>query len=167
MKSAGRFCDPLFLADETLFRRVPTRLWDTADKPPIEAIDLPDISVGRSKYGHPEWVRHDAVNGKHFDKWGVIGIVVSAIPNPFANNGVALEFSCVHDPLENDYPHTEIRMFDGGEHLDRLDGISEEMHLLWRESALREVRILLRPRQKCRDREECPLSHIVAEIPQV
>jgi len=55
MRANGRPEDPYFVAEEFLFRRIPTQIWDDPTEDlGIEAIELPDVSVGRSKYGHAE-----------------------------------------------------------------------------------------------------------------
>ena len=72
-KAMGRADDeteyPHFAADEVLYRRVPLVLWpSTDDDIELDAIELPDMSVARSRFGHPEWVRFDVVNGHHFEE---------------------------------------------------------------------------------------------------
>ena len=45
---------PHFDAEEFLFRRVPLILWPSADDPvEVDAVELPDMSVGRSLSGIP------------------------------------------------------------------------------------------------------------------
>jgi len=59
---------------------VPLVLWPSADDPvEVDAVQLPDMSVGRSRFGHPEWVRFDVGNNVHFEDWGVIGFRVRSI----------------------------------------------------------------------------------------
>lgn len=55
MRRKGRPEVPHFSPEEYLFRRVPTHIWDDpAEELGVEAIELPHVSVGRSKYGHAD-----------------------------------------------------------------------------------------------------------------
>ncbi|MSU77045.1 MAG: hypothetical protein EXS16_03005 [Gemmataceae bacterium] len=136
--------DAAFPKAEFLFRRVPLGLWDDASQPvEVNAVELPDISCGRSKYGHPEWLRLDRVNGndRYFEGWGVIGFQVSDIPPERWDLGVfQFTFTPFHAPEEWNYPHSEIRVFAGERHIDLLDVLPEDIHLEWRELLLRHSR---------------------------
>jgi len=60
MRANGRPVDPHFHQVECLFRRVPTAIWDDpADELGLDAVQLPDVSVERSKNAHAEWARFD------------------------------------------------------------------------------------------------------------
>src|SRR5687767_11985017 len=111
MRTNKRPVDPHFHPDECLFRRVPIWMWnDPAERPGPDAVDLPDMSVGRSKYGHAEWVRFDVVNDRHFADWGVLFVRVSDIPPKIWELGVyRYTFTATHQPLDDDYPHSEVR----------------------------------------------------------
>lgn len=159
---------PHFDPNEYLFRRVPLALWSSADDPvEVDAVELPDMSVGRSRFGHPEWVRFDVVNNVHFEDWGVIGFRVRSIHPRFWVNGIEeFTFEPCHDPLEQDYPHTEVRVFLNGQHVPTLDGVPEDIHLKWREMLLREVERLIRPEQVVPVRDDRPTSHVLEPLPQ-
>ena len=89
MRTNKRPPDPYFHPDERLFRRVPLLIWDDpADRPGPEAVELPDMSVGRSKYGHAEWVRFDVVNNRYFEEWVVLAVRVDDIPPQFWQHAV-------------------------------------------------------------------------------
>ena len=68
--------DQHFRDDEHLFRRVPHELWED-DHVNVDAIDLPDMSVQREKYGPAQSAR--LTSEDHHD-WGVIGFRVGDIP---------------------------------------------------------------------------------------
>ena len=157
MKAHGRPLDDHFLPAEQLFRRVPPDLWDDgAEDFDIEAIELPDMSVVRGKYGQPEWARFD--RGDYTD-WGVIGFAVRHIPSLLTHLGVfAWTFSPHHDPERNNYAHSEIRAFENGRHIDmklseRIDPI---LHLRWREQLLRNLGKVIRPHEDVQFREHAP-----------
>jgi hypothetical protein len=161
MRTDDRPHDPHFHPDEHLFRRVPLWLWDDpAEELGVEAVELPDISVGRSKYGHAEWVRFDVVKGRHYEDWGVVCVRVGDIPPEMWRDGVFhYEFRTCHEPLEKDYPHAEIRAYENDDHIDLASRLPEEVHLKWRERLLRKTRAIIKPYQKVVVRQAAPASH--------
>jgi hypothetical protein len=57
MMTKDKHVNPAFPSAEYLYRRIPLSLWGDAGAPlDVNAIELPDLSCGRSKYGHPEWL---------------------------------------------------------------------------------------------------------------
>jgi hypothetical protein len=157
---------PHFHNDEHLFRRVPLFIWDdAADELGVEAIELPDISVGRSKFGHAEWVRFDVVNNKHYEEWAVIGVKVSEIPIAIWRDGYPkFWFKPCHVPLERDYPHSEIRAFDEiGKHVQIADLLPEDIHLEWRERLLRKMKTIIKPYEIVAVRQNPPISHLIEQ----
>jgi hypothetical protein len=134
-------------------------LWDDAAEPiDVNAVELPDISVGRSKFGHPEWLRID--NGKLREGWGVIGFQVRAIPPQRWLDGYPrFSFRSFHEPEDLNYPHSEVRAYDGEKHIGTLDDLPEETHLEWRELLLQETEIFLKPNEPAGIRRDPPASH--------
>ena len=169
MKQNRRFVDAHFVKTEYLYRRVPLDYWaDAGDDLDVNAVELPDMSCGRSKYGHPEWLRLDVRdNGVYIfrDGWGVIGFQIGDVPPERWDDGILrFTFSIVHEPDEWNYPHSEIRAFDGGVRIDVVEKLPELMHLEWRELLLREARVFLKPNQNAKTRDLAPKSH-VPELP--
>jgi hypothetical protein len=83
MYTAGRHPVPHFERGEYLYRRVPHELWDPDADPgelpiDVDAVEMPDMSVGRSRFAHPEWLRLAA----GCEDWGVVGFQVQDIPQP-------------------------------------------------------------------------------------
>ncbi len=158
---------PHFVADEVLYRRVPLILWPSKDDDiELDAIELPDMSVGRSKFGHPEWVRFDVVNNYHFEEWGVIGFEVRAIHPRFWVNGTdEFTFRPAHDPLDLDYPHAEVRVYLNARRVAVADAIPHHVQLKWRELLFREIWRVLRPYQEAAIRQQRPKSHHPEPIP--
>jgi len=165
MKRSGREPNPLFPRDEYLFRRVPLDLWDDPGDPlEVNAIELPDMFVGRSRFGHPEWLRiHE---GTYFAVWAVIGFQVGDVPPEQWKDGYPqFTFNTIHTPEELNYPHSEVQAFDGGKHIDLLDALPDDVHLKWRELLLRRVTIFLRPHQGATIRQTAPATHHPEPIP--
>ncbi len=161
MRTNGRNSDPYFHPDEFLFRRVPIRIWDDpSDRPGPEAIELPDISVGRSKYAHAEWVRFDVANNHHFEDWGVLAVQVRDIPPQFWTLGIyQFTFEPYHDPLEKDYAHSEIRAFSNGIPVRLNEELPEDLHLKWRLALLKVMEAVIKPNQLVSVRENPPVSY--------
>jgi hypothetical protein len=139
-------------------------VWDDASEPlEVNAVELPDLSVGRSKHGHPEWLRID--NGELRDGWGVIGVKVCDVPPERWLDGVfKFTFVTVHVPSDLNYPHSEVQAFQGDKHLNLLELLPELVHLEWREHLLREIEVFLKPHEPAIIRQDAPNSH-VPELP--
>src|SRR5947208_17183332 len=104
MFQRGRLEDPIFEPEECLYRRVPHELWDD-DYVNLDAIELPDMSVNREKYGPPQWVR---LLNDEFHDWGVIGFQVREIPAELQHLGVQIyRFKPKHVPQKRHFPHSE------------------------------------------------------------
>src|SRR2546428_3834144 len=101
---------PYFPPDENLFRRFSPDLWDGQELE-LDAVDLPDISCIRGKYGRAE----DALfsSSGHFDGWGVCSFQVQDIPPEMLDRGVfRYTFQPHHVPDRRNYPHSEVRAFE-------------------------------------------------------
>jgi hypothetical protein len=151
-----------FPHDEFLYRRVPDCFWDDAANPPFEldAVRMPDMSVARSKYAHPEWLRLESVD---HSLWGVIGFEVGKVPPEMFSNGVRFVFRVEHDPLPHNYPHTVVRAFRDGDsglrHVDSEKDLPADRYLLWREKLRRVSLVLLGQGERCEIRQRSPQSH--------
>jgi hypothetical protein len=159
MRRNGRDPVAAFPREEYLFRRVPLGLWeDKSDPLEVNAIELPDMSVGRSWFGHPEWLRiHE---GTYYAGWGVIGFQVGAIPPEQWKDGYpSFTFEPVHAPEELNYPHSEVRVSDRGVRVILQDALPDDIHLKWREQLLRRTEVFLRPHQGATIRQHAPTSH--------
>jgi hypothetical protein len=168
MRQNGRQPVPHFDPQEYLYRRIPLSLWDDASVPiDINAVNLPDLSTGRSRFGHPEWLRLDRAQDdagrkrlQYFDGWAVVGFMVQHIPTERWVDGVFhYTFAAFHDPSEYNFPHSEVRCFQDEMHVDGLEKLPEEMHIKWRELLLRSKEIFLKPHQQASIRQTAPVSH--------
>jgi hypothetical protein len=161
MLKNGRQADQGFRPDEYLYRRVPLELWDDGDDPiEIDAIELPDMSVIRGKYGHPEWAR---LQRDDYWEWGVVGFEVRGIPPKLWHLGVfCWTFAPRHVPLHNNYPHSEVWAHESSpnsnveRHIDAKRDIDPDLHLRWREMLLRNIRKFIRPHQPVAIRQAPP-----------
>ena len=65
-----------------------------------------------------------------------------------------------HDPMETDYPHSEVRAYKGYEHLAKLESVPEADHLEWRMKLLEAIEVIIPPGKKIAIRQQCPTSHV-------
>ena len=155
----GRPEDQAFHSDEYLYRRVPLKLWDDGDDPlEIDAVELPDMSVIRGKYGHPEWAR---LQSEEYSQWGVIGFQVQGIPPSLQHLGVFVwTFTPWHVPLHKNYPHSEVRAYENNVHINakRSHYLDPDLHLRWRELLLRRIKKIIRPH------EQVEIHQVVPEV---
>jgi hypothetical protein len=159
MRKDDRHEDPHFTPGEYLYRRVPLESWEEGEEVDVDAIELPDMSVLRSKYGHPEWAR---LESDDYAEWGVIGFMVGDIPPELLHSGVfQFVFKPRHDPLKKNYPHTEVRAY---EVIDRqevhINGktrlMDPDVHLRWRERLLQKIKEFIQPHEECEVRQVAP-----------
>ncbi|MEZ6099960.1 MAG: hypothetical protein R3E01_13410 [Pirellulaceae bacterium] len=157
MQTRGRQPDDVFQPDELLYRRVPPIHWEDWDEDiELDAIELPDMSVVRSKYAHPEWVRFEGTTYK-FSNWGVVGFRVDSIPPELQHLGVyRYTFDVRHDPKKQNFPHSEVRAYEDGNHVTLSESLDAHLHLRWREQLSRRLRKLLGPNQNVDVRQEPP-----------
>jgi hypothetical protein len=136
--------DNVFAPDEYLFRRVhPDSLPAGVDEIEVDSLEMPDMSVNRQKYGPAELVI------KGYVGWGIVKFRVREIPQSQQINGILPhEFKPVHAPLdstEHGYPHSEIRAYRNGQHIDAKQELDRTISLRWREKLLRYCVIERRP----------------------
>ena len=146
MRQHGRPADPRFDPDERLFRRF--RPEDVeGGTVAVDALELPDMSVNREKYGPANWLLLDEA----FETWGVASFMVGDIPPEMTHLGVIhYTFGVEHQPLRNNYPHSEVRAYRDGEHVDlrHKADLDPELHLRWRQRLLWKIRIAIQPKLK-------------------
>lgn len=116
MYRRGRPVDPEFNPDEQLYYRV-TRHGVADDLSRIlpEAFRSPDFSCNRGKYSKPLDVLLP-----HYQDHGVAEFLVQDIPERLASEGdVVYEFRVFHDPLVDNYAHSEVRALREGQNRPR------------------------------------------------
>jgi len=114
MLQRGREVDAELPAHEKLYMRC-RREWveDKTIKPAY--IHFPDQSVNRDKYSKPaDVLLPDSVDSDSHEwiYWGVAGFFVGDIPENMRTGGdVEYRFTAEHDPYEDNYAHTELRVY--------------------------------------------------------
>ena len=135
MMTLDREPDQDFDDMERLFRRFPPACLDRGEIS-IAAVELPDMSVLREKYGKPEWLLLD----DDYLGWGVLYFLVRDLPpHEEITQAGFMSFSLAprHVPLKKNYPHSEVWMSRDGIHICRasnnLELLDPDFHLRWRE----------------------------------
>jgi hypothetical protein len=157
MRTESRLLDQQFDPGEYLYRRVPLEHWEDPDADiELDAIELPDMSVIRSKYAHPEWARFEGDEYRYHD-WGVVGFRVRDVPEELQHLGVfTWTFRPEHAPLKKNYPHSEVRAFENGVHVDASKKLDNHLHLRWREQLARRLTKFLAPYKKVEVHPDAP-----------
>jgi hypothetical protein len=83
-----------------------------------QAIRFPDFSVNRSKYSEPEDVLIPA-----YSNWGISAFKVGDLPPEQQTDSTTPVYSwqVVHDPIEDNYSHSEVRSYKNGTYSKTLD----------------------------------------------
>jgi len=132
-----------FQPAERLYRRVSPEDWGDP-RVEVDALDLPDMSVNRgAPLGEPEWV---LLESDEYANWGMIFFEVRAIPTPLTHiDGTTFTFRPIHVPLEENYPHSEVRAYQGDTHVQARKLIDPDMSLRWRNILLQRTHTHRRP----------------------
>lgn len=148
MMTLERGPDHEFHEMERLFRRFPPTCFDGGEIS-IAAVELPDMSVIREKFGKPEWLLLD----EEFQGWGVLFFLVRDIPpNEEILQAGFMSFSLEpkHVPLKKNYPHSEVWVFHRGIHIcknhNNLELLDPDFHLRWRERLVFAAHLVIRPK---------------------
>lgn len=107
----GREIDPVFDPEELVYHRC--ILSDLVDgKFSSVSIKFPDWSVNRGKYCRPS----DVLLPSWLD-FGVAEFKVKDVPSDMKSSGdTNFNFKIEHDPLEENYSHSELRVYKNGFH---------------------------------------------------
>ncbi|MCF6285937.1 MAG: hypothetical protein L3K26_12180 [Candidatus Hydrogenedentes bacterium] len=149
MLTNDRGTDPTFAPSEKLYRRFPPEHYKGGMKIPIYAVELPDVSVNRSKHGgKAEYVLYDVVKGTYREHFGIVEFSVGDIPNPIPlENQTRVETKVSHEPELLNYFHSEIQAHDEVRgHLKNIEeDIDEEWVAAWRVKMRRALTVVKKP----------------------
>ena len=141
MATGKRSPDPDFDNEERLFRAFAANDLE-GNKVAIDAIELPDMSVNRGKYGEPWWLLH-------LDIWAGCGVAAFDVRDArwsFSHLGVTTyRFDVVHTPTQNNYPHSEVYAFEEDRHIELPEQMDPAVHLRWRNRLRQRLNVLIRP----------------------
>ena len=137
MKRNGRAVLEGFKPEELLFFRFDAEDLEQGELS-IQSISIPDQSTNWSRLGPAEWLR--LCEYPKFANCGLVEIAVNGIPPDIIDEG-GTEYRIIptHVPLEENYPHSEIRIFKSGNHIsyDERRKLSKTAKLKYRDSIRR------------------------------
>lgn len=143
MRRNDRPVDPVFEPDEELYMRVHQSSLN-GDHVEISAIRIriPGQSFNRSKYSEPECVLLPSYQG-----FGIGSLKCGDIPRRGiqVNDSIEYGFAPKHDPLEDNYSHTELHSYKvkNGEVVSRIKSSSVKLKI--RDHLARNMRIIKKP----------------------
>jgi hypothetical protein len=142
MLRRGRQPDNDFADSEELYRAFGAGELE-GDRLAMDAIELPDLSVNRGKYGPA----HCLLTLDRFQGCGVAACTVGDIPAELEHLGrFHYYFRVAHDPTENNWPHSVIQAFDENQqHIQDKDLLDPDLHLRWRNRLRQRLRVRIRP----------------------
>jgi len=115
----------------------------------VSAIRFPDQSVNRSKYGEASDVLIPEPGREKSSRWihlGVLGFPVECVPACLtANDQVVCDFRVEHDPLDHNYPHSEIRVYRDERRVRDKKGIGKAHRKRYRLAIMEKARVLIEP----------------------
>ena len=133
--------DSHFDGQEDMFRRIHPDAFVGAQIA-LDAIELPDMSVNRGKYGYPNWLL------RGYPEWGVAKFKIKDIPESLRDGDVReYTFRPVHVPLDNAYryPHSEVRAYENGIHVNAKEKLDPMLHLRWRHRLRLVLKLAIKP----------------------
>jgi hypothetical protein len=147
MYRRGRPVDPLLSPTERLFLRCQCE-WVDVDRIKPAHIHFPDQSVNREKYSYPTDVLLPDATPRSADwvLWGVVAFQVADVPaDSTTSGGVSYRFTAEHDPLEDNFGHTELRVYKDGVREQNKDRINPKIKKEYRTRLALRTRLIVPP----------------------
>jgi len=142
----------IFLGDEVLYFRC-RKDWLEPNGNNIKPanIPFPNQSVNRQKYSKPKDVLLPSMEAKtkEWIFWGVARVFVRDIPEDMKTQGsakakeVSYEFCVVHDPENDNYSHSEIRVKKDGAEVKKVN--SQKIKKAYRTDLSFKSKIIIKP----------------------
>jgi hypothetical protein len=141
MYRSGRSLDQVFDESELLYNRCLAEHIEE-ERLLATAIRFPDWSVNRAKYSEPE----DVLIPDYLD-WGIAAFEVGNVPKSLtspAPGNVKYDFRVAHDPVEDNYSHSEVRTYKDEHHEKKLD-VNKTVKKLFRQILSEKTVIIRKP----------------------
>jgi hypothetical protein len=143
----GRSVDQQFSSNEPLFFRCKSE-WIDSGRLKSAYIRFPDQSVNRAKYSKASDVLIPDTQQKSRDwiYWGVAQVNVNDIPSPTQSiGGVAYKFTVEHDPVDDNYGHSELRVYKGKDRVGDTENVNKGIKKEYRAELAKKTRICIMP----------------------
>lgn len=144
----GRPADALFLSAERLFFRCKAEWVDEGGRIKSAYIRFPDQSVNREKYSRPADVLlpDDSERSQDLILWGVAIIRAGDVPSSMSTDGkVHYEFSVEHDPYDDNYSHSELRVYKNKKRETSSGKVNQKVRKKYRTDLAEKTRVVIRP----------------------
>jgi hypothetical protein len=144
----GRAVDPGFLDTEQLFFRCKRDAILDTDRIKPAAVHFPDQSVNREKYSRctDVLIPDGSPRSKDWLFWGVARIFVRDVPPETTSSGrVPFRFTIEHDPEEDNYSHSELRVYKNNQRERDKNKINQQVKKEYRTKLALAARVLVRP----------------------
>lgn len=137
----GRPVDPVFEPEERLYRRLRVIDVDLEGRIEPTSLESPDFSVNRGKYSEPaDVILSDSSHG-------IASFTVADVPESLLSaEEIEFQFSVEHDPLDDNYSHSEVRSYKSGGRLGPRKKPPKAIKTLFRLSLVPKMEILREPR---------------------
>ena len=144
----GRPVDPDFLATEKLFFRCRLDSVDERGQMTPAGIRFPDQSVNREKYSRcTDVLLPDG--SPQSTKWLLYGVAVIQVEDLPAEmrlpDGVACRFSVEHEPCDDNYAHSELRVYKNEQRVTDKNGITKTSRKEYRTRLAFRARVIVLP----------------------
>ena len=127
----GRRPDQIFRPEEKLYRRVSKMHFLQNGQLDPGKVSFPDISVNREKYSKPsDVIFADGLSkSRQLYLWGVVYCVSKTLPAPIKDGrGEEYQFAVDHEPLENNYSHSELSAYKDNERQNKVSGAVKKLY---------------------------------------
>ncbi|MCY2987035.1 MAG: hypothetical protein NTY19_04105 [Planctomycetota bacterium] len=144
----GRPIDPQFLGSEKLYFRCKREWIDDGDRVLPGYIHFPDQSVNREKYSKPADVLlpDGTERSRDWILWGVAKVTADDVPASISTEGkVCYEFSVEHDPEEDNYSPSELRVYKGGKRESNSGKINQQVKKKYRTMVALKALVVVQP----------------------
>jgi hypothetical protein len=149
MYRRGRSIDNLFDSTEELYVRCKKDWINDGESIKPANIRFPDQSVNRAKYSKPRDVLLPDSSGRYREQihWGVARITVNDVPRVIVSTGGGVEchFTVEHDPLEDNYGHSELRVYKEGNRVKDGKKVNQKVKKQYRTIVGLKSRVIVRP----------------------
>lgn len=142
LKISGRSADPHFEPQENLYYRFDIIMYQGFRAGSGISFRLPNFSVNREKYSEP-----DDVLLPSYKDYGYLSFKKSHFPPPAKSAGEEGKWYCfdvMHNPVEDNYSHTDVRCLKDGFFSDNL-GVPKTVKKVFRQTIAEKCKILRKP----------------------
>jgi len=148
MLRCGRPLDNEFSPDELLYLRCQFAWLDVNRRLKPANVHFPDQSTNREKFcaAYDVLLPTTVPNSHQWLCWGVVAIRVSDVPtHAETTGGTEMTFTVEHDPIEDNYGHTELRAYKNGRRERNKNKINDLVKKAYRTKFAEGTRIVVRP----------------------